>query len=204
MSLEPGHKIGAKQTDPLLAKSVGQLLSSLGAKSWDVLIVTDGSGQRLDKAGGFSSLLVMRRTANYLLFHGQVSNCSSQEAEVRAIFEGVNALVRMGLHLRLRGVRAHILTDSEQCATQLAKTDPLAVAATKHHPLLWAGIRQAARLGIQLNPHHLPRNSNPLMTLMDTIAGANRKAMISQLMGTTYTEWEPEVTEKFPMTIPQR
>ena len=199
--LEPPHEIGQSTQDPLLAESVGQLISGLKIRNWDILAVTDGSGQTAATPGGYSALLVMRRTGRYLLFHGQASNCSSQEAEVRGIFEAVNAIVRFGLHKQPTGLRVHLLTDSKQCFVQINKTDPLDVMATKHHPMLWAGIRQATRLGISLTGHHLPRNSNPLMTFMDTVAGANRKAMVAQVADELYGNYEDELIESFPMTI---
>lgn len=186
--------------DPLLAKSVGELIASLNIINWDALLVTDGSGQTADMPAGYSACLILRREGAIRLFHGQVAGASSQEAEARAVFEGLIGLLRLKLHKQPTGVRLHLLTDSQHVQTLVNKQNPMDVAAPKSHPMLWAGIRQVTRLGISLQAHHLPRNSNPLMTWMDRIAGHNRQAMVEQIKNPMYQEFEHEIKLTFPLT----
>lgn len=199
MVLRPKETIWEDVPDPIEATSVAELMRGLKVGKWDVLMVTDGSGHTGDSPGGFCSLLVIRQTGKVLMYHGSASSCNSQEAEVRAVFEGINGLVKLKLHKHVRGLRVHILTDSQQTCTQINKTDPLSTAAIKSHPLLWAGFRQARRLGISITGHHLPRNSNPLMCLMDEIAGLNRKLMNKQVSSAKYREAFEAAVQEFPL-----
>lgn len=173
-------------TDPATAKSLTELLQALRPDKgrWDMVAFTDGSGSTDEHPGGYAAVMLFRRKGGIHLISGSASNCTSQGAEVRAVFELANALVTAKLGLTDGGFKVMLVTDSQYVASSLASinVDPVKAIVMKSHRVLWLGIQYAARVGIRIEPHHIARNSNPLMVLADDASKTARKAFDSSAM----------------------
>jgi len=171
MSLESDPLV--KETSPHEATSLVDLLHSLNVdKHWDAIAFTDGSGSGPTEPGGYAACVVYRRKAGIQTITGWLSACSSQHAEVRAVYELATQLHRQNSGQRSNGFQCHLVTDSKYVANRLAQInkDPSKALASKSHTLQWVGIQHASRYGVNIIPHHIGRNSNPLMSLADDLS----------------------------------
>ena len=203
MSLKPDESLLA-DVKPELATNLREFIFALKPEGgiWDMLVCTDGSGSTAKHPGGYAAVIVDRRKAGISVISGAMSNCTSQSAEVRAVFELANLLVAAKFGHRKNGFRVLLVTDSQYVASALKKIleDPVKALATKSHTCLWLGIQYAARVGIRIVPHYVPRNSNPLMTLADEASKAARIGypleQLKELKASTVTACQSD----FPLT----
>lgn len=193
-------------SDPAAAKSLTELLQALRPDKgrWDMIAFTDGSGSTDEFPGGYAAAMVFRRKAGIHLITGSMSNCTSQGAEVRAVFELANTLVASKLGLTDGGFKVLLVTDSQYVATSLASInkDPVKAIVMKSHRVLWLGIQYAARVGIRIEPHYIGRNSNPLMVLADDASKAARKAFDTKAMEALTAKAMDDCKAGFPLATP--
>ncbi len=168
-----------QRVSPYEAGSLSELLFSLEIdNNWDAIAFTDGSGSGPIHPGGYAACVVYRRKSGIQIITGALSACSSQHAEVRAVYELITQLHRQKAGQKRNGFQCHLVTDSKYVATRLDKInhDPSQALVAKSHTLQWVGIQHASRYGIKVYPHHIGRNANPLMELADDLS---RKARLS-------------------------
>lgn len=192
-SLMDGYK-------PDIDKSLNDLLVGVGVIGWDVIAFVDGSGSKQSAPAGYAAVFCTRTTMfNYVA--GGVTNASSSEAELRAVFELVNYLVRTGHNRKQGGLLIQLVTDNTYVANTLAQLDPLSSLDATKHSMVLAGLMEAARLGVRIVPHHLHRNRNPLMVLADALSKqyrvANDRTRGDQLLAKTLAVCETD----FPLNV---
>lgn len=183
--------------------SLAAMLRSLDIRIWDVIAFVDGSGSKRGSSGGYG-VVFRTRTGRFQILHGGISSTTSQEAELRAVFELINTLLAAKLNETERGLTVHAVTDSSYVAKRLAAIDPLRILDTRTHTVWLAGIVEATRRGVRIIPHYVPRNSNPLMTLADELSKwgrlTNSNEETSQRLAETISQCDDD--EQFPLTIP--
>lgn len=157
------------------------LLNELNIKSWDVLLVGDGSGSGWDIGIGWSCVVIDKHTKSRKLIHGGGSTGTVNIAELMAY---VHAMLWYSSHIG-KGVRkdypkklidVHVITDSKVVANQggrvaLRKMDGIANRA------LWASISDIARQGYKFHWHWVERLTSELNWAADQMAGSARKAV---------------------------
>lgn len=191
--------------DPAEAKTFTSLLQALRPDRgrWDMVACTDGSGSTDALPGGYAAVMVYRRQKGIHVITGSASNCTSQGAEVRALYELANFLVATKVGHTDGGYCVQLVTDSQYVATSLSaiNADPVRALATKSHRLQWIAIQYAARVGIRFTPHYIARNSNPLMTLADSASKAARLAFDAAAIETLRLNAELECEASFPLSV---
>lgn len=162
--------------DPADAKTFSQFSRALGIGSFDAIVFTDGSGSRKDMPAGWAGLIVQRTETRPICLTGSHKSVSVQEAELRAVFDCLSHMVEQKLGDRSGGYRVSVVTDSSYVAGQLARLsmDPVSLMNFKRHKMLWTGIQFAMRVGLVVSSHHVSRNSNKYMELVDTLSKTAR------------------------------
>lgn len=180
--------------------SLRNLCVGLSIARWDVLAFSDGSGSSRKNSGGFG-VVFREHDSIFRTLHGGISNTTSQEAELRGVFELVNYLLSIRKNEMSKGLLVHVITDSSYVANRIANLDPLSSLDTGKHTMLIGGLLEASRRGVRVVPHYVPRNSNPLMTLADSLSKlarfANTAETASDLLDATLSQCDTE----FPLSI---
>jgi len=161
------------------ATSLRELLTTLpGSRRWDALLFTDGSGSTRARAGGYGGV-ILRKKGKPLAVAGSVTACTSQEAEVRALYETLLKLQLLRETRKSGGYHVYVITDSKYVADKLTAIckDPIEVYRAKAHHMLWLGIQHVTRHGIRITPVHIHRNENPLMVFADSVSKRARKSV---------------------------
>lgn len=207
MSLKSDEPLEIR-SDPAEARSLHELITAIRPDRgrWDMIACTDGSGSTNAKPGGYAAVLLDRRKPNIHLLSGSMSHCSSQNAEVRAIFELTNYLVQQKVGFRAAGYHVYVITDSKYVESVLTaiRKNPVAAVETKSHRLQWVGIQYAARVGIILHPIHVGRNSNPLMTLADAASKVARLSATPEDMVELVNATVAKCSQVFPLVTLDR
>lgn len=157
------------------------LLNELNIKSWDVLLVGDGSGSGWDIGIGWSCIIIDKHTKARKLIHGGGSTGTVNIAELMAY---VHAMLWYSSHIGKevrknypkKFIDVHVITDSRVVANQgnkvaERKLDGLANRA------LWASISDIARQGYKFHWHWVERLTSELNWAADQMAGSARKAV---------------------------
>lgn len=157
------------------------LLNELNIKSWDVLLVGDGSGSGWDIGIGWSCIIIDKHTKARKLIHGGGSTGTVNIAELMAY---VHAMLWYSSHIGKevrkdypkKFINVHVITDSRVVANQgnkvaERKMDGLANRA------LWASISDIARQGYKFHWHWVERLTSELNWAADQMAGSARKAV---------------------------
>jgi hypothetical protein len=160
---------------PDIDRSLSDLLVGVGVVGWDVIAFVDGSGSKQTAPGGYAAVFCTK-TSMFNYVAGGITNASSSEAEMRAVFELVNYLLRTGHNRKHGGLLIQLITDNTYVANTLAQLDPLSSLDATKHTMILAGLMEATRLGVRVVPHHLHRNRNPLMVLADALSKQYRVA----------------------------
>jgi len=176
------------------------LLVSLGVARWDVLAFTDGSGSTRGKAGGYAAVYRTHDSA-FRTLTGGIESTTSQEAELRAVFEVVNALLVTRKNEQSGGLLIQLVSDSRYVVDKLASLDPLSSLDTGKHTMLIGGLLEAARRGVKVAPHYVPRNQNPLMRLADHLSKVGRLANSLETHEPRLAATLSECDKEFPLTI---
>jgi hypothetical protein len=153
----------------LTAEPLHELLSRLGIKRWDWLLVGDGSGCEPDQAAGWCCLLVAH-TGERQLLHGALNAGIGAYAEFLPYLCGLEWLTTV-VHPRSsqKGRRVHLVTDNAQCCT-FGQCD---ITARGCPPLRYAfeGFR---KFGLKLEWHRVPRETVGLHLYADRMSRADR------------------------------
>lgn len=166
--------------EPEEATNLDELLRAIGTPAdTKYLVVTDGSGSTRNRPGGTGAIIIRLVDRKVLRVGAAVTNTTSQEAEVRAVFEALNYLVTGGAGNEYGGSHVMIITDSMYTHQQLSKiaSDPLAAMNFNKHVAFLAGIQSAARVGVTFESVHIDRNVNPLMVFADKMSKMMRKSV---------------------------
>lgn len=196
------------KADPETAEDLASLLIAIRDPKhvWDAIAFTDGSGTISGAPGGFAAVIIYRRLAKPVFIEGSLGDCTSQAAEVRAVYELMNHLVESGAGNKTGGFNLYLVTDSGYVASRMQKlnVDPVAAVSSKKHVMSWVGIQHAARVGIHTTTTHLHRNKNPLMRLVDH---ASRNMRLAYPLVELQTVKDKELAfcdKQFPLTKPDR
>ncbi len=95
-----------------------------------------------------------------------------------------------------------MITDSKYVAQTLARLDedPVSILKVKSHRAEWGGIVQARRHGIKLKPFWIPRNTNPLMSLVDAASRLARVTYPSDEFAELLSHTIKKCKQEFPLT----
>lgn len=178
--LSPSQLVVPADLRPEDAADFAQLLLATKANAWDYFVCTDGSGSTPDKPGGYGAVILSRRSTTPVLLAGSLNRCTSQQAEIRGVFETVNHLVNLKAGEKANGAQVYVITDSQYVADKLPAIikEPASMFTTGKHAVVWAGIMHARRVGIVLHVRYVARNSNPLMTMADRLSKEARAAVL--------------------------
>ena len=145
---------------------------------YDLITITDGSATTLDKAAGWTSVLLFGNEIKILT--GCVSKGTNNYAElapiVHALYYYENKLATVKRSLQSKRIKILIVSDS-----QLTIKQGRGEYARNANGFLWASIDYFASLGYDISWKWVPRNSNPVNTYCDATAGDMRK-MIAKHM----------------------
>jgi ribonuclease HI len=183
--------------------SLRDLCIGLKIARWDVLAFTDGSGSSRKNSGGYG-VVFRTRDSMFQTLHGGITNTTSQEAELRAVFELVNYLLAIRKNEVTRGLLVHIVTDSSYVATRLKNLDPLTSLDSGKHTMLVGGLLEATRRGVKVVPHYVPRNKNPLMVLADSLSKLARLANAYDLSDGFLEAALQQCAKDFPLSLSER
>jgi len=186
--------------DDDLHSSLFNLCVGLGIARWDVIAFTDGSGSSRRFSGGYG-VVFRTHDSMFQTLHGGLSNTTSQEAELRGVFELVNYLLAIRKNERSNGLLVHVVTDSTYVANRVVNLDPLSSLDTGKHTMLVGGLLEASRRGVKVVPHYVPRNRNPLMTLADSLSKLARFANTAETASDLLDQTLSTCDEAFPLTI---
>lgn len=170
-----------RETDQPAIELLQKVLDRAQIKTWDVLLVGDGSGNGWDQPCGWAGILIDNELRLRRMDYGAMNPGSINFAEVMPYVQALNWLDNNGGRRRLkdRGViRVHVLTDSAVVARWGTIAADLNQPLPRKHILLWAGMRELARCGYVINYHWAPRSSSMLNWAADLIAGLSRRAII--------------------------
>ena len=165
--------IAERQLDPqLLRRGMSQLLSKeIPWRSYDAVIVSDGSGTNWKNACGFSSVVFRKVEEKWRVSvrHGSWSEGSSVAAEVLAV---VQALTWLWFVHKFRNKRAKVLIVADnQMVVQCGRLS--AGDRGKYGPLFMI-VDGFERNGVQLRWLHRPRSTCTANVLADYVAGVSR------------------------------
>lgn len=186
--------------DPADAKSVDELLIATKAPSHTkYLYVTDGSGSSRTRPAGWGGVLVRLHDRELISVGGSAYSGTSQEAELRAIAEGLNHLVATGAGDQPGGCHVLIITDSSYAARQITEIAENALAAMNfnQHAMVLAGIQAAMRVGVTFQSVHIGRNTNPLMVFADKSSKIFRKSVPKNQISSLLTKQILDANEEF-------
>tara|TARA_Y100001938_G_scaffold148750_1_gene233355 strand:- start:2019 stop:2621 length:603 start_codon:yes stop_codon:yes gene_type:complete len=158
-----------------------RLLEDLNIKSWDVLLVGDGSGSGWDIGIGWSCIIVDKHTKTRKLLHGGGSTGTVNIAELMAyvhamLWYSTNIGKELRQHYPDKVLNVHIITDSRVVATQGEKVADRRIDGIANRAL-WASISDIARQGYRFHWHWVERLTNELNWAADKMAGSARKAI---------------------------
>ena len=161
----------------LLTAPITQILEDCMIPSWDVLIIGDGSGSKVDNPCGWSAVLVDRETSARRLFGGHTNAGSTNFAECMPLIQAMSWYDHY--YGQTRGSYAnsffnvHIITDSQS----VQQAGENASRKGKHSgPLafLTAYIVQMQTKQYRFYWHWRPRNQYALTDLVDTQSKSHR------------------------------
>jgi len=169
-----------------MAETLEDLLQRLNIKTWDLLLVGDGSGSRWEQPAGWACVAIERSRQQLgrandsgggeqlrrKVFYGAVNDGTVNFAELMAYFAPLSWYAAKtekfdGPLVLPREV--HILTDSQYVQKMMTGRMP------KTHAAFWLAYNIYNRLGFRLNWHWLPRNDIALNRYVDAIS---RKARL--------------------------
>lgn len=181
-------------------RSLADMLISLGVARWDVLAFTDGSGSSRGRSGGYAAVY---RTHDSLFrtITGGIDSTTSQEAELRAVFELVNSLLAVRKNEQSGGILIQLVSDSRYVVDKLAALHPLTSLDTGKHTMWVGGLLEAARRGVKVAPHYVPRNQNPLMRLADRLSKVGRLANSPEKHEPMLAATLSECDKEFPLAV---
>lgn len=156
--------------------SLEQLLGSLGVKTWDMLLVGDGSGSRWGYECGWASVAVLPDEMKRYLFFGGLNCGTVNIAEMMAYmtpllwFEARERAKSQDGRPPKAVYHIHILTDSEY-VEQRGEGGQLNF---KRNQALWAVFEMFNRRGFMLHWHWKPRDTTALNKLSDCLSKLSR------------------------------
>lgn len=149
---------------------------NLAPSEWDAIIFSDGSGSRWTHPAGTASVIILREEYRYQVIRMGMSHGTNNVAEMLAI-----AYPLLWLHevyrknISTNGMKVHVLTDSQVTANILNTLPSLPLITVNSNRPLWHMLLATVRGGIWVHAVHVPRNTHPLGTLCDELAGRMRK-----------------------------
>lgn len=144
-----------------------ELASALNLGEFDLLLVGDGSGTTHAKACGWCCHYYDRRTGEVVTHSGGTSGGTNNFAELMPYVQALwydQACKQMGQR------RVAVVSDSEitvRCGNK--------VYVRRANACLWRAIEWFEENGYTFAWTHVRRNTNPVSTRSDKIAGASRK-----------------------------
>ena len=162
-------------------QTLQKLLDHLQLKTWDTLIIGDGSGGGWDIGAGWAGVLIDYYSRAAKCFFGAMNTGTVTVGEIMPYLHAMawyTAKDNPGRRRRKevtalgRKMQIHVVTDSEVVAN--AGNIP----ERRHsHAELWAAFDAYAALGYQFTFHHVPRGVVNLNILVDEISRQARVAM---------------------------
>jgi ribonuclease HI len=171
-------------------KTMVDLQTFFQIKDWDAIIVTDGSGTVMEKAGGWGSVMIEQGEMVRSLFWGGASHATNNIAELMAVYWPLLALMERKSGLKKGGYQVHVISDSQYVVAGLKKS----LEAHKANKSLWAAIQQAKRRGIIICPHFVPRDTLAFNQLCHDLANAARRSMLPERIRGKFKWNEHETT----------
>jgi ribonuclease HI len=151
---------GSPTAEPLSdveKETLEELLARLKIKTWDILLIGDGSGSNWSREAGWASVSIEKVTMERLVFSGLVNRGTVNLAEMMAYvqpldyFSGREADRRKQKQAPMRAFQVHIITDSDYCR----RTGSSEGRMMDKNAGLWAVFGVYARHGFVLNWHHV-------------------------------------------------
>lgn len=167
---------GSKKKRDSRSRTLEELLAAEKIKTWDILIVGDGSGSNWDREAGWAATSVERVTMERKVWAGAMNRGTVNVAEVMAYLQPLEWFAARERDRRqkkqpTRAYQVHILTDSEYCR-QAGASGGVGAGTNAG---LWAAFGAFARLGFVLHWHHIPRNSCGLHEFADSVSKLARR-----------------------------
>lgn len=130
----------------------------------------DGSGSTWERAIGWTSVSVERKTGERQIWHGGANRGTVNFAEIMAYLQPLGWFAAREEERRKSGgtrlYRVHIVTDSEYCKNMGNSRNRLGIK----NAALWAAFDVFRRQGFILQWHWIPRQSCALNRHCDTIS----------------------------------
>ncbi len=174
---EPSVVPAAKPTTPATPQEPHQpyrvledILVEAGKPAWDVLFIGDGSGTDISKPAGWAVTSIDRYSGSRHVQIGSYSNATVNFVEAECYIHALryDLQVRMGGKLN-RARRVVIFSDSEVTVrTGNGQYQP------SYQPEVWLVYAYYRSLGYQITFFSLPRETNPLHSVMDKLSRSCR------------------------------
>lgn len=138
-------------------ETLDQLVTRLGIKDWDVILIGDGSGSNWKREAGWACVSIERVTMERLIHIGAVNRGTVNLAELMAYVQpldwlsGREADRRAEHRTPLRAFNVHIITDSDYCRT----TGNGQGRMMMKNAGLWSVLDVYSRHGFVLHWHHV-------------------------------------------------
>ncbi len=157
-------------------ETLEHLLSRLGVKDWDFVLIGDGSGSNWQKEAGWASVSIEKLTGERLVHAGAVNRGTVNFAEMMAYLQPLEWLASRETERRkqkgpTRAYHVHVVTDSEYCRS--TGSGPGRMMAKNAG--LWAVFDVFTRHGFVLHWHWLPRENCDLNRYCDKLSKMARK-----------------------------
>jgi ribonuclease HI len=169
---------------PFTQADVDFLLKHFKIKSWDVLLIGDGSGSTWNRGAGWASVSIEHENMEVRTWAGGVNYGTVNFAEIMAYLQpltyfqgrnktlqGRNKTLQEALAYTLRPYTIHIVTDSEYVQKM---GDSKRRGAIKNGTL-WSCFDIMARQGFLLRWHWMRRDTSAFNTYCDTLSRFYRK-----------------------------
>lgn len=146
------------------------LLERMEIKTWDLLLVGDGSGSSWGKECGWGCVSIEHETMSRRVWHGAMNDGTINFAEIMAYLQPLTWYVSRELHRRKKGQKVklqqvHILTDSSYAAHS-----PDRDLASSANSLIWQVFKQFAAQGIIVHWHWIRRETVDLNLFADQLS----------------------------------
>jgi ribonuclease HI len=157
-------------------QQIEEIATKLDIRSYDLLLIGDGSGTQIGQPCGWFATLYESSTGKVREYWGGASSGTNNFAELQPY---IHAL--WSYHTEVYGnegrgparqLRVVVVSDSEltvKCGT--------GKYVRKANGILWAAVRWLEDNGYVIAWKHVPRNSNDISMLADKVAGKTRLAI---------------------------